>query len=266
MLISFLLKILQGAFIGLGAVLPGISGGVLSVCFGVYQPLMEFLADPLHKFKSHLPTLAPYFLGYGIGFLGIARILGTLFSCYPVESICLFSGIVFGMMPELFEEAGMQGRNKTSYLFMILSAGIMVLFLTVLRVFSITLIADWRWYVFCGFALALSILAPGMSFSTLLMPLGLYTPFIDGIGRLSPQILIPSMTGGLLTIFFLSRGIHALLTHFYSYAFHGIVGIVFGATIMSLPSGNKLIILFFLMAGLSLARVCNYVNTLYTRL
>ena len=38
--------ILQGAFIGLGAVLPGISGGVLSVVFGVYKPLMELLANP----------------------------------------------------------------------------------------------------------------------------------------------------------------------------------------------------------------------------
>lgn len=31
--IRFLLKVLQGALIGLGAVLPGISGGVLSVVF-----------------------------------------------------------------------------------------------------------------------------------------------------------------------------------------------------------------------------------------
>ena len=32
---QFLFRILQGALIGLGAVLPGISGGVLCVIFGV---------------------------------------------------------------------------------------------------------------------------------------------------------------------------------------------------------------------------------------
>ena len=52
--LRFLGKVLQGALIGLGAVLPGISGGVLSVVFGVYRPIMELLADPLRKWKTHL--------------------------------------------------------------------------------------------------------------------------------------------------------------------------------------------------------------------
>ena len=46
---DFFLKLIQGIVIGIGAVLPGISGGVLSVVFGVYQPIMEFLADPVYK-------------------------------------------------------------------------------------------------------------------------------------------------------------------------------------------------------------------------
>ena len=44
-----LLRLAQGALIGLGAVLPGVSGGVLCVVFGVYRPLMRLLADPLHR-------------------------------------------------------------------------------------------------------------------------------------------------------------------------------------------------------------------------
>ena len=40
----FAYRILQGALIGLGAVLPGISGGVLSVIFGIYKPIMELLS------------------------------------------------------------------------------------------------------------------------------------------------------------------------------------------------------------------------------
>ena len=39
---DFFLKLIQGIVIGIGAVLPGISGGVLSVVFGVYQTIMEF--------------------------------------------------------------------------------------------------------------------------------------------------------------------------------------------------------------------------------
>ena len=31
---------LQGAIVGVGAILPGVSGGVLCVAFGIYEPMM----------------------------------------------------------------------------------------------------------------------------------------------------------------------------------------------------------------------------------
>ena len=65
-----LFRVLQGALIGLGAVLPGISGGVLSVIFGIYKPIMELLSNPFANFKTHVPKLLPVFIGGGIGFLG----------------------------------------------------------------------------------------------------------------------------------------------------------------------------------------------------
>ena len=39
-ILRVLFRVIQGAFIGLGAVLPGISGGVLCVVFGIYKPIM----------------------------------------------------------------------------------------------------------------------------------------------------------------------------------------------------------------------------------
>ena len=48
-----LIRVLQGALIGLGAVLPGISGGVPCVTFGVYPPIMELLADPRRALRRH---------------------------------------------------------------------------------------------------------------------------------------------------------------------------------------------------------------------
>ncbi|MBQ5832327.1 MAG: DUF368 domain-containing protein, partial [Selenomonadales bacterium] len=79
----FALRILQGALIGLGAVLPGISGGVLCVVFGIYTLLMEFLADPFRKMKTHLPKLLPVIIGIAIGFLGIAGLLSFVLDRYP---------------------------------------------------------------------------------------------------------------------------------------------------------------------------------------
>lgn len=231
----FIIKIIQGCFIGLGAVLPGISGGVLCVIFGIYQPVMELLAKPFHNFKTHVPKLFPVILGIVLGFFGIANILSVLLDKYPAPSICLFIGFIVGMLPSLFREAGEQGRDNKSYVCMYISMILVFALLIVLKIFSIEISPNFFWFLFCGFCLALSIIAPGMSFSTLLMPLGLYEPFVSGIGHLDFSILLPGGVGALGTIILLSKAVNTLFTKHYSCAFHGILGIVIAATIMIIP-------------------------------
>lgn len=231
----FVIRVLQGALIGLGAVLPGISGGVLCVIFGIYKTIMEFLADPFRKFKTHVPKLIPVGIGGVIGFLGIANVLSFLLDKYPAPSVCLFIGLIGGMLPSLFREAGEQGRSKASYISMAVAMVIVFALLISLQVFSVVITPNFLWYVFCGACLALSVIAPGMSFSTLLMPLGLYEPFVAGIGHLDFGVLIPGGIGGLATVILFAKAVDSLFNNHYSVAFHAIVGIVIAATVMIIP-------------------------------
>ncbi|MBR5578954.1 MAG: DUF368 domain-containing protein [Lachnospiraceae bacterium] len=229
------IQIFQGALVGLGAVLPGISGGVLCVVFGVYKTIMEFLADPFRKMKTHLPILIPFGIGGVIGFLGIAKVLSILLDNYPSPSVCVFIGLITGMLPSLFREAGEKGRDKKSWLSFIIAMMIIFALLISLKIFSVSITPNFVWYLFCGFCLALSVIAPGMSFSTLLMPLGLYEPFVEGIGDFDFAILIPGGIGGLVTVILFAKAVNSLFEHHYSVAFHAIVGVVIAATIMIIP-------------------------------
>ena len=226
---------MQGALIGLGAVLPGISGGVLCVIFGIYKTIMEFLADPFRKLKTHLPLLIPVGIGGLIGFLGIANVLSFFLDRYPAQSVCLFVGLIGGMLPSLFREAGEQGRNKASYVSMYAAMAVVFALLVGLQLFSVEISPNFMWYIFCGFCLALSVIAPGMSFSTLLMPLGLYEPFVAGIGHLDFGVLIPGGIGGMATVILFAKAVDMLFKRHYSVAFHAIVGVVIAATIMIIP-------------------------------
>lgn len=232
---NFVLQMVQGALIGLGAVLPGVSGGVLSVIFGIYKPIMELLANPFRNFKTHVPKLIPYIIGVMIGFLGIAKLLAFVLERYPAPSVCLFVGLIGGMLPSLWREAGEQGRNKMSVWSMLTAMVVIFALLIGLKSASVSLTPGFTWHLFCGFCLALSLIAPGMSFSTLLMPLGLYTPFVDGIGNLSMGVLLPGGIGALLTVVCLSKGVNYLFDCHYSVSFHAIVGIVIAATVMIIP-------------------------------
>ena len=231
----FLFQMIQGMLIGLGAVLPGISGGVLCVIFGIYKPVMEVLSNPRKYFFVHIRKLFPVILGGIIGFLGIANILAFFLEKYPEPSVCLFVGLIAGMLPSLMREAGKEGRTKGSLVSMGIAAAVIFGILTALNLLSVSIVPNVGWYVFCGVCLALSVIVPGMSFSTLLMPLGLYTPFVDGLGHLKMGILIPSGIGAVVTVICFAKMVDILLEKYYSYVFHSIVGIVVAATVMIIP-------------------------------
>ena len=246
---QFLLRILEGALIGLGAVLPGISGGVLCVVFGVYKPLMEVLGNPLKNWKKHLNLLVPIVIGVVVGFLGIAKLLGFLLDRYPGPSVFLFVGLIVGMLPSLFREAGEQGRNKHSFIGMAVAfVVVFALLVCLMFVFNLTIPFNFFTCLFCGFSLALSIIAPGMSFSTFLMPLGLYQPFVEGIGSLDFGVLIPVAIGAVVTFVLFVRSINYMLKHHYSVMFHTIIGVVIAATLLT-PFEKELLEVAYSNAG-----------------
>ena len=171
----------------------------------------------------------------GVGFLGVSKVLGIMLNAYPDASVCLFVGLIAGMIPSLFREARTQGTSAKDYVAMTISFIVVLTLLIVLNIVSVTITANFGWYLFCGFCLALSIIAPGMSFSTLLMPLGLYTPFVEGIGNFDFGVLIPGGVGALLTIILLAKGMNYLLGRYHSTVSHLIIGIIIAATLPIIP-------------------------------
>ena len=80
---------IEGAIVGVGAILPGVSGGVLSVAFGVYEPMMELLTTPLSAIKKHYRMFIPFGIGWIVGFLLLARgVEALLRRVLPLHSCC----------------------------------------------------------------------------------------------------------------------------------------------------------------------------------
>lgn len=233
---SVLLHLLQGALIGFGAVLPGVSGGVLCVVFGVYKIIMELMSHPIKALKKNMRTLVPVIVGVVIGFLGLAKLLGVLLERYPDPSVCLFIGLIVGMLPSMYREAGLKGRTKSSWAALGIAFVLVFTMLVTLKwVINVNIATGFGAYMFCGACLALSIICPGMSFSTTLMPLGLYQPFVDAIGNLDFSALIPAGIGALLMVVLFAKAVSWMLDNHYSVMFHAIIGIVIAATIVIIP-------------------------------
>ena len=101
----WLYRIVQGALIGGGAILPGVSGGVLAVVFGIYRPMMAFLSRPVQTFKQHVALFIPIIIGVAFGFWGFAGLVDWLFSGNKPLAMALFVGLIFGTVPLLYRDA-----------------------------------------------------------------------------------------------------------------------------------------------------------------
>ena len=108
----FLYRILQGALIGGGAILPGVSGGVLAVVFGIYQPMMAFLSRPVSTFKKQWRLFVPVILGVGLGFWGFAKLMGWMFRDDSPIPLALFAGLILGTLPQLYRNSRRSGEGQ----------------------------------------------------------------------------------------------------------------------------------------------------------
>lgn len=109
-LIRWLRDLLCGVLIGAGAILPGVSGGVLAVVFDIYRPFMEVLTHPRTAIPKYWKWFPPLAIGWAIGFLGFAKGIAVAMEQSMTVTTWLFVGLIVGTLPSLFREAGKEGR------------------------------------------------------------------------------------------------------------------------------------------------------------
>ncbi len=240
---KWLLRILQGALIGAGAILPGVSGGALCVVFGIYQPMMALLAHPFRTFKKYALLLLPVLIGWVLGFFLIARLLNLLFN-NPTSSspaTWLFVGLIAGMMPQLFREAKKQGRTFKAWIALGISMSLILTLLVILQYGTkIQIEPNLWWFFVCGIFWGLSLVVPGLSSSSLLLFLGLYQAMTAGIAHFSLGVILPMVAGIALVIFISARAISYMFEKHYSSSSHAILGFVIASTIgIILPSSGN---------------------------
>ena len=87
----FLMNFLKGIGIGIANVIPGVSGGTMAVLFGIYDKLVEYIANflqaPKEKKIEYIKFLLPLVIGCGVGILFFANIIGYLYENYPILSL-----------------------------------------------------------------------------------------------------------------------------------------------------------------------------------
>ena len=96
---NFLTNTIKGIAIGAGAILPGISSGVLCVILGIYEKLLDSILNFFKDIKNNFRFLFPLIIGGVIGVLLFSNILNYLLYAFPIQTKSIFIGLILGTVP-----------------------------------------------------------------------------------------------------------------------------------------------------------------------
>ena len=104
-ILRFFKDFIKGIAIGSGAILPGISSGVICVIFGIYETLLNCVLNFFKNVKQNFKFLFPIVLGIFFGIIIFGNILKYVFYAYPIQTKFIFIGLILGNIPALIKKA-----------------------------------------------------------------------------------------------------------------------------------------------------------------
>lgn len=232
---DWIIRLLKGTLVGIGAILPGLSGGVLAVIFGLYEPLLKFLADLRKDFIKNVLFFIPVFIGVAFGIFLFAIVVEKAFGKYAAIFVCLFIGFVIGTFPSLYKTAGKQGRSTKDMVILILSALAIFTLMIVGEQQLVNVTPDIPVWLGSGALIGLGIIVPGMSPSNFLIYFGLYDKMAAGINNFDMAVIIPLTAGVIVCVLLFAKLASFLFRKYYAGMYHFILGMVAGSSIAIFP-------------------------------
>lgn len=237
-IIGWIVRLLKGLLAGIGAITPGLSGGVLLVVFGIYEPLVRWLADIRNKFLQHLLFFLPVGIGGVIGVIAFSAVIDFAFEHYAAQFTWLFIGFIAGTIPSLLKTAGKEGRKSWHWaLLALIAVGTFFLMRWMETIRTVEMQPGFFAWLLSGALTGLGLVVPGLSPSNFLIYLGLYQPMANGIKNLQFGVILPLMLGVILVIFIFAKFVNWLFNKHYAFMYHLIIGVVIGSTAAIIPSG-----------------------------
>lgn len=233
---DWFVRLIKGIIVGIGFILPGLSGGVLAVIVGMYDPLIKFLANLKDKFLKNVMFFLPFIIGAAVGIVLFAVVVEKAFGKYAAEFVCLFVGFVAGTFPSLYKTAGKHGHKNKDFLILILSAlGIFALMLAGGKQLTEVNPNILSWLA-SGLLMGLGLIVPGLSPSNFLIYFGMYDKMATGIKDFDFAVIIPLIIGFILCVLLFSKIAAYLFKKYYSGMYHFILGLVIGSSLAIFPT------------------------------
>lgn len=237
----FLFNFIKGIFIGLGAILPGISSGVICMVVGLYEKLLDSALNFFKDIKGNIKFLFPIASGAIIGIVLFSKVILYCFNTIPCQTKSLFIGLLLGSIYILIKSNTNNYTNNKSNKISFVICFIIGLGLIYLENFMNIGITNTfnkfngLFLVLSGFLMSIGIIVPGVSSTIILMLLGVYNTYLNALSTLNINILFPMAIGIGIGSFIFMKIIQILLNKYHSQTMFGIIGFSLGSVLILFP-------------------------------
>lgn len=237
--------ILKGMVMGVANIIPGVSGGTMAVSMGIYDKMIHSVTHLFKEFKESMKFLIPIFLGIGIALVGLSFIIEPAFAYFPLQTNCLFIGLIVGGLPAVIKKVKGKGV-RASYIipFLIFFALVVSMAAVGEKEGAAADLSFNLWSVIklfgVGIIASATMVIPGVSGSMMLLLMGYYNPVVSSIKNFVTAlaafdingilkecgVLVPMGIGIVVGIFAIAKIIEILFEKFPIQAYWAIIGLI----------------------------------------
>lgn len=249
-----------GAWIGGTMTVPGVSGGSMAMILGIYDRLIGSVNGVFKKDKrkESLIFLAFFMVGAVAGLVLFSKLISEALEHFPLPTSFFFLGAVAGAIPMIFRAAEIK-KFKPSVIYLPLIGAIVALSIAMIPEGLLEIRNDTVFDLLMsiliqlvgGVFIAIAIVLPGVSFSQVLLVLGLHEPITSALGNLDIGALmgfIPLAVGTAAGIFLVTHFIEIALSKHPRESYLIIFGFILGSLpdlFPGLPTGWNIPFCFF---------------------
>ena len=236
-----LITALKSYVIGATMTVPGVSGGSMAMVLGIYDRIISSVPDLLSKnFRKAFIFLLIAGCSGLIGALSASPLLKYLLSNFYLVVMYFFLGAIIGSIPMIVRKSQITKKNWGNSFFAI--PGIIVVLLISMIPEGLIQLGGSNviLQIICGIGVSIGFVLPGISFSYLLVVLGLYEGLITYLSELNFVHLIPQYVGLVIGIVLLAGLLKKAMEKWPTITFPVIMGFVLGSlpqVFPGLPSG-----------------------------
>lgn len=254
---------IKGFIVGLGKIIPGVSGALLAIGMGIYDKALSAIGNFFKDIKSNIMFLMPIAIGLLLAIIFFGNVISYLLIKHYFVTMSLFLGLIIGGIPSLINNFYKLKFNYKDYYFIFIVSIIVLIFygLSKNNLLDMDYLKNnnFVYWLIIGAIDALTMIVPGISGTATFIMLGCYQEIINMYAHpfLNLTSIIPFLIGVVIAIISLTK-IIALLFKNCSKSLYIVISFLLIVSVASLV--NNVITATFTSIQLILGLICLFLG------